>query len=66
MIKVDVEDYCHDCLSFDADVQHGEKMYKDGFYGPESVVTDTVIRCSYRNRCRSIERYLERKKQKKE
>lgn len=57
MIKLEVEEYCHSCAGFEADVT-----------GPITTVTtdgelcfgDTIVRCAYRNRCRNIKRYLER------
>lgn len=58
MIVLEVEDYCHDCPDFEADVQKAdiwagidEEIWNFG---------DTVIRCEYRERCRSIRRYLKK------
>lgn len=50
MITIDVAEYCSACMDFDPDVQRPQKAY--GM---------TVIRCSNRNRCKNIERYLRKK-----
>lgn len=61
MIRVEVEDYCQQCLDFSPDVANATRvMAPDG----ELVLGDTIIRCEYRKRCASIERFL--KKQIKE
>ena len=58
-IKLEIKEYCQDCLDFEADVSKPIRMYANddavGSYG------DTVIRCEYRNRCRALARYLEQK-----
>ena len=56
MIRVDVEDYCQNCLDFEPDVTKPEKIYAgDG----EVILGDTIIRCEYRKRCAGIKRFLE-------
>ncbi len=55
MIRVDVEDYCQQCLDFTPDVAPAVRTYEDGTMSQ----TDTVIRCQYRRRCAGIKRYLE-------
>lgn len=62
MIRIEVEDYCQDCLSFEADVTKPERMYS----GADEcfVVGDTIVRCEYRKRCASITRYLEKRDKK--
>lgn len=52
MIRVEVEEYCSECLDFQPDVEKPQKLYADI---TEITVTDTVIRCENRKR------YLERK-----
>lgn len=58
-IRLEIKDYCHNCLDFEADVTKPERMYAEndvvGVYG------DTIVRCEYRNRCKGIKRYLEQK-----
>ena len=55
MIRVDVEDYCQNCLDFSSDVTRAEKVYAgDG----EIILGDTIIQCKYRKRCASIVRFL--------
>ena len=63
MIKLEVEPYCEACLISDPDIEKPQKTY----YGCDLVsISDTIIRCSYRNRCAGIKRYLEREMQKGE
>ena len=58
MITIDVAEYCSACMNFDPDVQRPQKAYR---MSEEIVISDTVIRCSNRNRCKNIERYLRKK-----
>lgn len=58
MITIDVAEYCSACMDFDPDVQRPQKAYG---MSEEIVITDTVIRCANRNRCKNIERYLRKK-----
>ena len=63
MIRLEVEPYCEDCLVFDPDVESPQKVY----CGCDLVSkTVTIVRCSYRNRCAGIKRYLEREMKKEE
>ena len=56
MIRLEVDDYCHSCLDFEADVVKPERVNKAlGI----SLYTDTVVTCAYRKRCAAIKRYLE-------
>lgn len=58
MIKLNVEEYCHDCQEFEPDIEttdwHITMNQNDN-------IRDTIIRCHYRNRCVNMIRYLERK-----
>lgn len=58
MIKIEVADYCNECMDFDPDVERPQKLYN---FGEEITISDTVIRCINRNRCRNIARYLKKK-----
>lgn len=58
MITIDVAEYCSACMDFDPDVQRPQKAYG---MSEEIVISDTVIRCSNRNRCKNIERYLRKR-----
>ena len=58
MIRVEVEDYCSECMDFEPDVKKPQKMYT---CMDEIIISDTVIRCKNRKRCEYIKRYLERK-----
>lgn len=57
MIRLEVQPYCQDCVGFEADVKKPEKIY-----GEDDIITmgDTVVRCTRRNTCESIKRYLEK------
>ena len=64
MITIDVAEYCSACMDFDPDVQRPQKAYgmsQEASVCEEIVISDTVIRCSNRNRCKNIERYLRKK-----
>lgn len=58
MIKIEVADYCNECMDFDPDVERPQKVYT---LGEELIVSDTIIRCTNRNRCKNIARYLKKK-----
>ncbi len=62
MITLDVAEYCSACMDFDPDVQRPQKACGifDGM-SEEIVISDTVIRCANRYRCKNIERYLRKK-----
>lgn len=64
MIKLDIREYCHNCLDFEADVERGQKclMHRDDA-GTMIHQTDTIVRCEHRNRCKAIKRYLEKEAQ---
>lgn len=47
MIKLDVQEYCHGCANFTADVKEPEKYY-----------AGTLIRCEHRKLCENLVRYL--------
>ena len=55
MIKLDVQEYCHGCANFTADVKEPEKYYA-GFDIIE--MTDTLVRCEHRKLCENLVRYL--------
>lgn len=55
MIKIEVEDYCHQCAQFEADVQAAVFSYANGV---EAALSDTIIRCEHRYRCAKNLEYL--------
>lgn len=57
MIRLDIHEYCQQCMDFKADVERPVKMFGDD---KAVIQTDTVVRCEYRGRCEAIRRYLER------
>lgn len=53
MIKLEVEDYCHDdCMDFEAEVKHPAMLFCGG--EPYEAVSDTIIRCKNRFRCKRM------------
>ena len=64
MIRLEVEEYCHDCLDFTPDVTAPARIFSAN---NEAIsYTDTVVQCKYRKRCSSIERYLRQRQAKDE
>lgn len=56
MIRIDVEEYCHQCLDFSADVIKPQRVEQiDG----KPVFSDTIVQCVHRKRCAGIKRFLE-------
>lgn len=56
MIKLDIEDYCEQCVSFVADVTPPDRVRTPN---DDFTLSDTIVRCAYRKRCANIKRYLE-------
>lgn len=52
MIKLDVQEYCHRCSNFEAEVVGGPSVYysTDGEVA-EIIMADTVIRCTRAKKC---------------
>lgn len=52
MIKIEVEDYCHQCLEFEAQVRKPDIIYAgDKHY---TTLGDTIVKCEHRERCHAI------------
>lgn len=58
MIRLEVEEYCENCLDFLPDVKKPGRG--EDFFGEDTVLGDTLVRCSNRKRCEAIKRYLEK------
>lgn len=56
MIRLNVEEYCHQCLDFTPDVIPPARLLGDD---DEHARSDTIVQCVYRKRCAGIKRYLE-------
>ena len=56
MIRVDVKEYCHACMGFEADVTGPVKFEANDDH---VIMTDTIIQCEHRRKCEAIRRYLE-------
>ena len=55
MITLQVEDYCHNCDEFEADV---ERFWHEGFDGDDNV--DSIVRCEHAHRCKNFYERLKR------
>lgn len=61
-IRLEVQPYCENCLIFEADVENPKKLYT--IADPSTIsIGDTIIRCSNRNLCAGLKRYLERQEE---
>ena len=58
MIRLDVQDYCHDCPKFEADV------VKRTFTGPQGRIAETVVSCEWSDACREIHKMFEKQNDK--
>lgn len=61
-IRLEVEEYCHECLDFEADVISPQRV-RNG--NGELTMSDTIVQCKHRKRCTNIKRYLERREKEK-
>lgn len=57
MVRLDIQEYCHECMDFQPDVERPVKMHN----GDEVIQSDTIVRCENRGRCAAIKRYLEKR-----
>lgn len=55
MIRLSVEEYCHQCMDFVPDVTEPERAFAGG---GEIIQTDTIVQCEHRRRCEAIKKYL--------
>lgn len=60
-IRLEIKEYCMDCLDFEADVRKPERTVLYGEGEPMTIQSDTVVRCRYASRCYNLVRYLSRK-----
>ena len=56
MIRLNVEEYCHQCLDFSPDVTDPERVFSQD--GKTIMQSDTIIQCAHRRRCEAIKKYL--------
>jgi len=61
MITLDVRPYCHVCPDFEADVEKASEYFS---FNERIALSDTVIRCKNRDRCKSIEQFLAKQSKK--
>ena len=61
MIKLEVEQYCHNCIDF-VPVAYPSSLVANGEY----VCTDHVIRCQHHDKCLSKYKYIKAEMEKKD
>ena len=61
MIILEVEDYCHDCPNFEADVENPTFLYARDM---KLCSGNTIVRCDNRRVCREIYSYFRNYKDK--
>ena len=61
MIKLDIDEYCHNCPEFESDVKKDVIHCRNSDFGITSIV-HTIITCEHRERCRAIKNFLEEEK----
>ena len=61
MIRLKVAEYCHNCMSFEADVTLPQKTVNEHYL---TTVSDTIVRCKNQKKCENIARYLYSRKDK--
>ena len=59
MIKLLVEEYCHECPEF-----YPEKVGGEAFYGDNELIymSDTIVRCDNYKKCGIIKKHQEKQK----
>lgn len=63
MIKLDIDEYCHNCPEFESDVKKDVIHCRNLDFNKASIV-NTIITCEHRERCRAIKKFLEEEKNK--
>lgn len=56
MIELKVEEYCHNCPEFEADVDVDDFGYKT--YNGYILHTNTTVKCEHAKRCQAIFEYF--------
>lgn len=55
-IKLEVREYCSNCMDFVADVERPFRLHGDN----EPIYqSDTIVRCKQRGKCEAIRRHLD-------
>lgn len=54
MIKLDIYDFCQDCMEFEPRVAHRPSQLNSNFGG------DTIIECERRRNCEAVQEYLKK------
>lgn len=62
MIKLYVQNYCHDCPEFEPDVKKDTIYSENYLMGKRTPRTQTAIYCKHRDRCASMIEFLEERK----
>lgn len=62
MIRLYVQNYCHDCPEFEPDVEKDTIYSENYLMGKRTTHTQTDIYCKHRDRCASMVEFLEERK----
>ena len=62
MIKLDVEEYCHDCPFFEAVNAGGIETYYAGEEEKNYIYGDIIVQCKNKAKCQHAARFVENKK----
>lgn len=65
MIKLNIQEYCQDCESFEP-VADRENICMDTVFDSPIKVVNTTVTCLYQRRCAAMVRYLKKKVEKEE
>jgi hypothetical protein len=64
MIKLDVCEYCQNCMEFEPCVTaRPELLYVDN--GPHGFIGDTIVKCNNCSKCEVLYKYLKRSEENK-
>lgn len=56
MIRLELKDYCHDCVNFEAEVEKPQAWYDTN--NKIVLYTDTIVRCAHAMCCAHIAKYI--------
>ena len=66
MIRLYVQNYCHDCPEFDPDVEKDTIYSENYLMGKRTTHTQTDIYCKHKDRCESMIKFLKEKEKEKD
>lgn len=66
MIRLYVQNYCHDCPEFDPDVEKDTIYSENYLMGERTTHTHTYIYCKHKDRCASMIKFLKKRREEKD